>query len=111
MAEIVGLNSAEVVWRTLEVHIREMVGDMGYGSEIADWVVSDIKQRQFQLQHVTTTSWDSIPAEARPHLAEILRDFKDAYTGIMVSWLKEVVKIECELWVARFAGKDDRPAA
>jgi hypothetical protein len=105
MAEVIGFNGPEAAWRVHEAAIRGWVRELGYGSEVADWVIVDLKQRQFQLQHVTTTSWDSIPAEARPHLAEISHGFKDAYCRIMIGWLIEVVKIECELWVAKFAAK------
>lgn len=105
MAEIIGLQKPDAAWRAVEDVVRGVALDLGYGSEVADWVVGDLKQRQFQLQHITSTNWDSIPAEARPHLAEILRGFKDAYGRIMIGWLMEVVKIECELWVAKFVAK------
>ncbi len=105
MAEIIGLQKPDAAWRAVEDVVRGIVLDLGYGSEVADWVVGDLKQRQFQLQHVTPTNWDGIPAEARPHLGEISHQFKDAYHRIMFSWLIEVVKIECELWVAKFAAK------
>jgi hypothetical protein len=106
MAEIIELKPPDVVWRMLEENIRSMVSTLGYGAEVADWVAGDIKQRQFQIQHVTTDNWDSIPADARPHLAEILRGHKEAYGRIMINWLAQVVKIECELWVAKFADKE-----
>jgi hypothetical protein len=105
MAGIVELNSPGVAWRHMEDRIRGIVRDLGYGSEVADWVVADIKQRKLQLQHVTPSNWDNIPAEVRPLLPKVLEGFKEAYIGVMISWLTEVVKIECELWVAKFAAK------
>lgn len=105
MTEIIGFSGPDAAWRLWEDAIRGWVRDLGYGPEVADWVVADMKQREFQLQHVAPTDWDSIPENARPHLAAISHGFKERYGRIMTGWMLQVVKIECELWVAKFAAK------
>lgn len=104
MAEIVKLNSPEIAWRQMEDNIRMVARDRGYGSEVADWVVADIRQRGFQLEYATP-NWDDFSVEVRPHLATVLEVHKQIHIGIMVDWLLRVAMLECELWVAKFAAK------
>ena len=103
MAEIVGLDGPAAAWRVLEAGTRQIIADFGYGNETADWVVQDLKGRPFRLQHHgAPIAWDEFPPEARPKLAATIANLKDAYEKLTGEWLGEIVKLECELWVAKF---------
>ena len=66
LAEIVGFpNSPAAAWRAYEFAVRHCVAMCGHDKRTADWVVEDLKQRPFQLQHASPTNWDTIPAESR----------------------------------------------
>jgi hypothetical protein len=66
----------------LEAGIREVVDVLGYGNEVADWVVQDLKKRSFGLQHSgAKIDWDRLLTGER---------------------MIEIVKLECELWAAKF---------
>jgi hypothetical protein len=104
MAEVVGLNKQEAAWRVIEDETRFVVEHLGYGKEVADWVVQDLKGRSFRLQHHgAKIEWDQFPAEARAPLAATIQQLKDAYQELTGEWMVEIVKLECELWTAKFA--------
>lgn len=104
MAEIIGLNSQAAAWRVLEDETRFAVAHFGYSRECADWVIQDLKGRNFRLQHHgEPINWDEFPVDARPRLAATIQNLKDAYQELTGEWMIEIVKIECELWAAKFA--------
>jgi hypothetical protein len=108
MAEIVGFDGGAAAWRVLEAEIRFAVAHFGYGKEVADLVVQDLKCRTFRLQHYgAPIEWDEFPPESRPKLAATINNLKDAYEKLTGEWLVEIVKLECELWAAKTAAKPE----
>jgi len=102
-AEIVGLDGAAAAWRTAEPGVRVLVAELGYGGEVADWVMQDLKSRSFKVQYQgPAIAWDEFPVEMRARIAATSQEMKAAYEGLIGAWLIEIVKLECELWAAKF---------
>lgn len=109
MAEIVPFKESveATAWRTFEYWIRKYAGDLGYGSDAADWVVQDIKARPFRFQHNTDVGWGEIPPEHVKALVDWSQKIKEAHSQLIGEWIIQIVKIECELWAAKNAAKTE----
>ena len=104
MGEVVGFpNGNSRPWRAYEEGIRAALDQLGYGVDAADWVVEDLKKRPFALQFS-----DGTLAPARPEELKAARQIKAAYRQAMLRWLVEIIKLEGELWAAKF-GKSSGP--
>lgn len=68
---------------TFEATVRKLCEHFGYGKAAADWVVNDIKSRPVQFNHPR----GQLPTGSEKPLAELFF---------------QIVKIECELWAAKF---------
>jgi hypothetical protein len=104
MAEVIPFKDTveATAWRIFEDNIRMAVDRFGYCEEVADWVVRDMKSRPFRFQFKETLSWDEVPAGVEKYLAECSEQIKAAHGALLGEWLVEIVKLECELWAAKF---------
>jgi hypothetical protein len=105
MADVINFirskNAAEI--HAFEDSVRTIANLYGYGSEAAEWVIQDFKTRPFRFEHNEEVGLDEIPAGAEPHLAKWSQKIKAAYQRLMGEWFIQIVKLECELWAAKFS--------
>jgi len=89
-------------WSGLEPGIRPLMAGWGYGSEIIDWVLADLKKRPIPTVFPRDIRRDDLCAACLPKVAEDADEVKAAFSEVMGLWLQEILRLEGELWVARF---------
>src|SRR5262245_10275479 len=97
MGEIVRFpNGNGGAWRAYDEGVRAALYRLGYRADAADWVVADLKKRPFGLQFCEDLSAPAVSEE------QGARQIKEAFKQVMLRWLVEIIKLEGELWVAKF---------
>jgi hypothetical protein len=95
-------NASRDAWSGLEPAIRPLLTLWGYESETIDWVLEDLKKRPIPIAFPHYIRRDDICPACLPKFAEDANEVTTAFSKLMWLWLKEILRLECDLWVARF---------